>query len=634
MKKKIAMFTTGWAAEILNQYLTGIWEVLKTESVDLYIFMCHATFGNVDDYRNGELNIFSLPNMKDFDAAIVFANGIDFPDTLKQINNRCKEAGIPIVYTGKKYDEHYFISSDNYVGTRELCEHLLEVHQVKNILYIAGSAENMDSNTRMNTISEVMLEHGLALTDENIIYSDWTPYQAIDQLKDYLRKGNTLPDAIVCANDTLAMVVCDYLRRNNTRVPEDVIVTGFDNEFLAQIYDPSISSVDQRFDKLGNRCGEILKSHFAGIPCEKEYSIPCEFIPSESCGCCSAKDFQAIRREIGRKKFIDQITSSNFDLKLSAIEREIMHGKSYADLGQGLRRLNQNSEEFEGETFYLVLDPLFEKTIENQQLSLRTSGYPETMDVVYYKDKDMIGSNSAFPTRDLIPRPNPTTENRLFIFLPLHENEFTMGYLVFGDDFGKIHSSQMVRKYAERVNIILGKFYRDLRVEALHNRLLQMTETDALTRVKNRTAFETRQRTIEGKISAKTQKDFALVVFDINYLKRINDNFGHEAGDEYIINCCRLICRTFKKSAVYRIGGDEFVAILDTEDYKMRNMLIDSINMTMERLTDSDLPLLERISIAVGMAVYDANDDMTFADVFNRADAEMYRIKQEMKQKR
>jgi GGDEF domain-containing protein len=54
-------------------------------------------------------------------------------------------------------------------------------------------------------------------------------------------------------------------------------------------------------------------------------------------------------------------------------------------------------------------------------------------------------------------------------------------------------------------------------------------------------------------------------MFDLNDLKHINDRYGHERGDEYIVNCCRLICQVFKHSPVFRIGGDEFVALLRGE---------------------------------------------------------------------
>ena len=158
-----------------------------------------------------------------------------------------------------------------------------------------------------------------------------------------------------------------------------------------------------------------------------------------------------------------------------------------------------------------------------------------------------------------------------------------------------------------------------------------MTETDALTHVKNRTAFETKQGNLQTKMQLTVKPTFALALFDINNLKQINDNLGHEAGDDYIINSCRLICKTFKKSAVYRIGGDEFMVVLENDDFENRDSLLQSMKDEMAKLATGDLPVYEKISIASGMSVYDPENDFNISDVFSRADAAMYENKAAMK---
>ena len=70
------------------------------------------------------------------------------------------------------------------------------------------------------------------------------------------------------------------------------------------------------------------------------------------------------------------------------------------------------------------------------------------------------------------------------------------------------------------------------------------------------------------RIKEHRQPEFAIVVLDVNDLKVINDTEGHEAEDKCICDACEIICRTFKRSPVYRIGGDEFVVISQNEDYE------------------------------------------------------------------
>lgn len=631
MKKKIAMFATGWSGQIQYQYLSGLQAGLEQDSVDIYLFLSHAVFGASERETQGELNIYELPHMEDFDAAIIFANSLDFPKLLEKLNDRCNKAGIPVIYTGKEEKDFYFVGSDNYPGARDLAEHLISVHNVKKVWFIAGSPDNMDSNIRIRAVKDVLTSHDLELEDKDIIYTNWSPYIGYTTVLNRLDAGEALPDAIVCANDTLAMVLSSALLKRGIRVPEDLILTGFDNEFLAQIYDPSISSVDQRFDNIGRKCADMLHGLFNGLPVERVQKVACQFVPSESCGCCTAKDFNAIRRRVGRDKFDDQIYTSNFDIKLSSIERIILQGKDYSSLAENLKHLHSNSADYEGSTFHIAMDPLVEKTIQDQSRPLRKEGYPEYMDLVYSKDRDCVSGSAEFPTRELVPRIAGDSSNRFFVFLPLHESEFSTGYMVFGDDMEKIKNSQLLRRYAERLNIIFSRFYQRLRLDALNQRLLQMTETDALTHVKNRTAFVSRQGTLQSKMQSDPKPTFAMIVFDINNLKTINDRLGHEAGDEYIVNSCRLICKTFKKSAVYRIGGDEFVVVLENDDYENREILLYEMQQEMRSLQASSLPIYEKLSIACGMADYCPETDFNISDVFHRADETMYRNKAEMK---
>lgn len=280
----------------------------------------------------------------------------------------------------------------------------------------------------------------------------------------------------------------------------------------------------------------------------------------------------------------------------------------------------------------MVLAPLFEQSVYNKERQLRKKGYAPEMDAVFSICEGNVIHNPKFETAKLVPQLHEDNHNHQYIFLPLHEDYGNMGYIVFCDDFGKIKKDTFLRKYVERINLILGKYLRDLRVAVLHARLVELTETDALTRVKNRTAYKSREENLDNKISSNIALQFAIAVFDVNNLKKIIDQLGHEAGDDYIINSCRLICRIFKKSAVYRIGGDEFAVVLEDEDYEHREELMAELVNTMENLQKIESISYKQVSVAGGMAVYDRETDREFADVFKRADAAMYMKKAHMKQ--
>jgi diguanylate cyclase (GGDEF)-like protein len=149
---------------------------------------------------------------------------------------------------------------------------------------------------------------------------------------------------------------------------------------------------------------------------------------------------------------------------------------------------------------------------------------------------------------------------------------------------------------------------------------------DALTGIKNRSAYLEVEKGINLLISEHKQDDFAITIFDVNDLKLVNDTLGHKAGDEYICHACKIICDIFKHSPVFRIGGDEFVAISENDDYEHIDELIDIFeerNFNAQQTGD--------IVIACGMEKFDKENDENVVSVFTRADDKMYTQKKKLK---
>lgn len=157
---------------------------------------------------------------------------------------------------------------------------------------------------------------------------------------------------------------------------------------------------------------------------------------------------------------------------------------------------------------------------------------------------------------------------------------------------------------------------------------------DSLTGVRNRTAYNHQVSMLEESLSNGEKIEFAIAVFDINNLKNINDNLGHECGDELIKGACKLICHTFKQSAVFRIGGDEFVAVIkDMKDAEIKELF--ALFENEMKKTWSSIKPENRISIAYGFSSYDSEVDACKVEpVFNRADEIMYENKKAMKAKK
>lgn len=159
----------------------------------------------------------------------------------------------------------------------------------------------------------------------------------------------------------------------------------------------------------------------------------------------------------------------------------------------------------------------------------------------------------------------------------------------------------------------------------------ELANRDALTGIRNKTAYDNEVHQLDWEI-ADGSAEFAIAMIDLNFLKRINDTFGHEHGNVAIKNLCYIVCHVFEHSPVFRVGGDEFVVILRDSDYRNMDELVKEFNRQIsESSRDKNVNMWERISAAIGIAVFDPDMDSAVENVFRRADKAMYQRKREMK---
>lgn len=153
--------------------------------------------------------------------------------------------------------------------------------------------------------------------------------------------------------------------------------------------------------------------------------------------------------------------------------------------------------------------------------------------------------------------------------------------------------------------------------------------TDTMTGVGSKTAYLNKVKSIEKQIK-EGSADFAVAVFDMNGLKNVNDNYGHEMGDKFIIGAAEVIKSVFKTENVYRIGGDEFIAVLDGIPARKIDTLFEKLDIAVKELNSTRIYPIE-LSIAKGADLFFPGSDSEYNHVFKRADDAMYRCKEQYK---
>lgn len=180
--------------------------------------------------------------------------------------------------------------------------------------------------------------------------------------------------------------------------------------------------------------------------------------------------------------------------------------------------------------------------------------------------------------------------------------------------------SDVIRRLSEKIR---GTQY--LLTEYMHY-VQEQAYTDTMTNVGNKDAYLKRIQELNREIDAGTAS-FAIAVFDVNGLKSTNDNYGHECGDRIIIDASMLIRRIFGDEHIYRIGGDEFIAVIGETDEQALNEAFARLDAAVERFNQSEKRYAMPLSFSHGGSVYQPGQDSSFKEVFKRADLAMYKNK-------
>ncbi len=628
-RKKIALFSAGWASNILAEFLRGVHDGFSSLDVDTYLFLCYATYGQSESERSGELKIFKLPDLKDFDGAIIISNLCDFPGVLDDLVSRCNKAGIPVISHGIPRENAINIIMDNDSGMNDLTCHLIKEHGVKDIVFVAGAADNSDSAERMESVRNTALSHGLTFTDENVVYSDWEFAKAAEIARNFAKKGK-LPDAFICANDEIAMVMITTFEDYGISVPKDVIITGFDNLPVTEIFYPSISSIDPDSHLHGLICAKTMADLLNGRPTDTTIKLPSSFITRESCGCTLDPKAALKRLRVATDEFKNNRKKDRGNWHIFGLERLMLKCESVDELRKTLSDSLSHEHFFEGDDFHILFDACANKTLTSYDLDYTDdSDYSERQDVIFSIRKGNIQNIRYVESSQIVPGISEDDPCHMYVVLPIHEGPHKIGFVVFSDCYDGIDSKE-VMLFMEKINSSMAHSKKSIYLKAVNEYVREMSNIDSLTSVKNRSAYEARLDELKKRIAAGTLSEAGIVLFDVNNLKRINDELGHYKGDEYLKNACHLICMTYKSSPVYRIGGDEFVVILEGRSYEARTELLDAFVKEMEKIEGSGAAPEEKVSIAYGMAVYNGEGDGIDA-VVKRADELMYETKKRMK---
>lgn len=626
MKKKIAVFTNGWNDDYLDFALEGIRRRAAEDNIDVFIFLDYTAYDKNEEELTGELNILNLPDLSSFDGVLLLGNTLNNAGENKILRERILEAKVPAVCLEYELEGINCIRTENRNGMKELVEHMITVHGVKDVFWISGPEDNEDNIVRYEVLVETLKEHGITFNPERKFIGYWSYAIVEDQLPAVVEKMDKLPDVFMCANDNMALATCVVLEKAGYSVPQDVKVTGYDNLMSGNYYSPMLTSVDRGWDERSYQAMDSLAGLMNGAPdfCDKVYDS--KFDPGESCGCSMGEEGKRLQQESRRKAFLIPVERTIFDWHLVEIDDCAAQCKTLKDIHESYSKLWERYHPYEGDDFYICVDGDFIDL--NYDVGCRTTGYSDEVYVLYGMKDGATVPMHMMPTCDLVPDyDGENEETSVYLFVPLHIGAECIGYLVTKNNY-KIIKDIYLNSFSRHVASGIARARQNIKLENLNKVLAEISVRDELTGLYNRMGYEKIVIPYLDELRRSKTKS-VIMVADINKMKEINDVHGHLNGDRAIKTVANVIRNTIPVSwKAVRYGGDEYVIIGDYDMSGGVEAIRDEI-IGKTRQVSEELNMPFRLSVSVGYVIIDPENTLENEEYFRMADEAMYETKRE-----
>lgn len=628
----IAVIVAGIDEEYQSNIISGINEYTRKNNVNTSYF---AAFGGVlsnSRYDIGEYNIYNLIDLNRFDGVILMTNTVCAPSEKERIIERVRSSGIPaVVFDCSDYPDFYNISIDNSGAMKEIVRHVIERHSAKTINFISGPLSNPEAKERYESFLSVMDEYGLPVEEGRIFFGEFRGIDGKKAIDKFIASGESLPDAIICANDAMALFAVNSLEDYGYSIPEDVIVTGFDNTYNARHHSPALTSVNRPLFDAGFKACETICSVLSGNECPKTIVLNASPHYSESCGCDSGETDDV---KSYKKSTFKLIESCRLDISLLNRMTSTLAETETADEIIGI--LGQYLEEIECEKFYLCLCSEWQGVFKNSSPGIpaddfKISGYTKNMSAPLIWDKGELRACESFSSADMFPEKLESGGN-ISYFLPLHFRERCLGYYIIMNGEFPI-KSLLCHSIMMNISNSIENVRKLLHLNNAINELDKLYVIDPLCNIYNRNGFI---RVADGvfKRCAASRSKIMISFIDMDGLKLINDNYGHNEGDFALQ---RLAC-VIKDSCTdghicARFGGDEFIIFgsdADEDDVQALERRFEARIVEMNRIINKPYEL----SASIGTCLAEAGPDTLLFKLITMADEKMYEQKKRKKTSR
>lgn len=596
MNKKIA-FLLG---EVTGKLQETVMKALKKRALELgydVVYICTYGSYNADVYfATGEKACAYIVDYSEFDGVIVSEDFFNLDGMADEIYDHLKEyCRCPVVYLRTVRDGFFSVLVENHDSIKLMTNHFINDHGFKDICYMSGKQGFMDSNERLNGFLDAMKEANLTVSEHDIFHGDYWREKGKAAVDWFLEGRDKYPEAIVCANDFMAMSVIDELKKRGIRVPEDICVSGFDYVEESRIYEPSLTSMEVDYEKIVVEALNIIDGVNMAIHQEKITRIMPNLKLHKSCGCGDQWHAENITEYLKKDYYniyvMHDVMSCNMDYQDALDEEEYLEvAKKYF----GMMKCEKG---------WLCLCDL---SGESQFLKDSQTTFSDRMILKRIFNKygqEVECLNVPFDKGTLLPMEYLGTEETSFLLVfSIHFKNHLYGYMVCtmpDEDWPDIFTQGYLMSLATALE------NASVRSElASTDKIKSLYQKDSLTGLFNRRGFDSMAKEMFSN-AQNSNKNIHVLSIDMDFLNEINEKFGHTEGDRAIKKVADTISSIiYKDELVGRVGGDEFYVLLNDDVFHREELFEKQLTEAFDKINHDNA--MYPISVSMGCcSLYD-----------------------------
>ncbi len=604
-KRRIAVLMGQPEEEYQSRFSKGFINHAHRNDYDVCVFAMFLKYQENEVREKAESNIFNLINYDLFDGIVILKDTIQTTGVADQLEERLHSSydkPVIVIESESKYFDT--INSNGYLGMYNMVSHMIEEHGYKKIVFLGGKKWHKHSIERVNAYKAAMKDHGISFDEaKDIMYGDFW-YKSGEQCADkLLMNRDNLPEAVVCANDCMAIGLARVLAKEGIRIPEDIAIAGYDATEEGRTSPVPITSVSVPSYECGKYAFDYIDSKIRNFEIEEKEIVGSISI-GESCGCESANDYLVSERrttwstDVSRGGFLSAINSMPDDLLLQNNLMDYLGTVySYAYQISGVK------------SFHLCLNSAWRNMDEDYRISCRNDGYSDEMIYAIKYNNDgmngLIGLDETFKVKDILPDLlEDSDEPRVFFFEPIFYEDQCYGYAAIGWGENGFYADDSSRLWMGTVS----RGFEMLRRTTVLNSLLKVAETQTQAR-----KFDNILNAVMENLSDEEKGELRLVehILDDNLLKYhfqpiVNTKDGSiysyealmRANTEQWVSPLSIIKYANILNRIKDVEKATFINVLNLvsdkkELFKERKVFINSIPGV--RLSEEDFSLIENM---------------------------------------